>query len=74
MSVKDLLRHYESGKCINDYLKFTAKEKELNRSFYDSQTAVHNALCGEGVMFGALNVDPTGLPAPMQILLTHQLS
>ena len=47
LSVKDLLRHYESSKCIENYAKFREQEKELNRVFYDCQSAVHHALCGE---------------------------
>ena len=45
--MKDLLRHYASEKYIDGYTKFTDKEKELNRIFYDSQASVHSALCGE---------------------------
>lgn len=59
MSVKDLLRHYESGKCIDGYSKFTDKEKELNSVFYESQTAVHNALCGERDCVSPLHCDLT---------------
>ena len=50
--MKDLLRHYETKKCAESYLKFTNKEKDLNRKFYDAQSAVHNALCGEIGVWG----------------------
>ncbi len=71
--MKDLLRHYKSGKCIDGYSKFTDKEKELSRVFYDSQTAVHNALCGETVLVQSLHFDLT-VVSYIQILLTHQMS
>lgn len=45
--MKDLLRHYETKNCADSYLKFTEKEKDLNRVFYDAQSGVDTALCGK---------------------------
>lgn len=41
------MRHCRSGAHVDGYSKFDAKAKELNKVFYDTQTAVHNALCGK---------------------------
>lgn len=47
LRVKDLVRCHKSGTYIDGYSKFKDKEKELNWAFYDTKTAVHDALCGE---------------------------
>ena len=46
--MKDLIRDRSSTACIKSYMKFQEKEKELNKYFYNSKSAVHEALCGEG--------------------------
>ena len=47
LTVKDLIRRLPRDDVAASYNKFSERDRELNRKYMDTQTAVHAALCGE---------------------------